>query len=147
MRKDIWKKILIVGFLVRDMDMKKIAALASKPKNRGEMKNPDAVYEGMASCGDTMKFYLKIGKRIAGGKEEEYISDIKYETLGCAVAVATATVTSELAKGKSLEEAKKISEGQVIESLGGVPDVKLHCVDLTVSALKGAIKNWEEKKK
>ena len=103
------------------------------------MKNPDAIGEGGSPCGDLMEFYLKIGKN--------RIKDIKFETMGCAAAIATASVASELVKGKTISQAKKITDNQVTKKLGGLPRVKFHCCGLTVSALQNAIKNWEEKKK
>ena len=113
----------------------------SKPKNMGEMKSPDAVGElGNPVCGDVMKIYLKIGKNENG---EEIIKDIKFQTMGCAAAIATSSMVTELAKGKTLEEAKKITNKDVAESLKGLPPIKMHCSNLAADALRKAIENWE----
>ncbi len=123
----------------------KIVEHARNPRNRGEMQNPDAIGKGGSPCGDLMEFYLKIGKKKIKGKEVEYIRDVKFETMGCAAAIATASVTTELVKEKTLEEAKKLKSEEVIKILGGLPPIKAHCCDLTVSALQNAIKNWEQR--
>ena len=115
----------------------------SKPRNMGEMKNPDAVGElGNPTCGDVMKIYLKIGKSKSGS---EIIKDIKFQTMGCAAAIATSSMITELAKGKTLEEAKKITNKDVAESLRGLPPIKMHCSNLAADALRKAIVEWEGK--
>lgn len=115
-----------------------------KPKNFGEMKNPDAVGEvGNPVCGDIMKVYIKVGKK----KQNKIISDIKFQTLGCPAAIATSSVVTELAKGMSLEEAKTINHKHVADALGGLPPIKMHCSNLAADALKKAIENYEEKMK
>jgi nitrogen fixation NifU-like protein len=121
----------------------------AKPQNMGEMKSPDAVGElGNPSCGDVMKLYLKIGTRRSPegeNKKVEYIKDIKFQTMGCAAAIATSSMTTQLAKGKTLEEAKKISNKDVAEHLHGLPPIKMHCSNLAADALRKAIENWEGK--
>lgn len=108
----------------------------SNPHNMGEMKNPDAIGElGNPSCGDVMKIYLKI--------KENKIKDIKFQTMGCAAAIATSSMITDLAKGKTLEEAKKITNKEVAEHLKGLPPIKMHCSNLAADALKKAIENWE----
>jgi nitrogen fixation NifU-like protein len=108
------------------------------PKNQGNMENPDAVGElGNPACGDVMKIYLKI--------EENIIEDIKFETLGCAAAIAVSSALTELVKGKNIDEAEKITKDKVVESLGGLPTMKIHCSMLGVDALKKAIKEYKEK--
>jgi nitrogen fixation NifU-like protein len=115
----------------------------SSPKNMGEMKNADATGElGNPSCGDVMKVYLKIAKNKS---DQSYIKDIKFQTMGCAAAIATSSMITELAKGKTLEEAKKITNKDVADSLKGLPPIKMHCSNLAADALRKAIKEWEVK--
>ena len=110
------------------------------PRNQGSMKNPDAVgKEGNPVCGDVMKMYLKIGRKKSG---EEFIEDIKFETLGCAAAIAVSSALTEIAKGKTLDEALKINKDNIVEDLGGLPAPKVHCSMLGVDALHKAIKNY-----
>lgn len=114
----------------------------TKPQNQGEIKNASAVGEiGNPTCGDVMKVYLKIVKNKAG---KDYIKDIKFQTMGCAAAIATSSMITKLAKGKTIEQAKKITNAQVAESLKGLPPIKMHCSNLAADALKKAIENWEE---
>ena len=123
---------------------KKVIEIFRNPKNMGEMKNPDAVGEvGNPNCGDVMKVFLKIGKKKINNKETEYIEDIKFLTMGCVAAIATSSITTELAKGKSLEQAKKISNKDVAEALGELPKIKMHCSNLAADALRNAIENYE----
>lgn len=108
----------------------------SNPRNMGEMKNPDAeATVGNPRCGDVMKIMLKI--------ENNKIKDIKFQTMGCAAAIATSSMTTELAKGKNLQEAKKITNTDVAKALGELPPIKMHCSNLAADALKKAIENWE----
>ncbi len=117
------------------------------PRNIGKMKNPDAVGEaGNPVCGDLMTIYLKIAKKKIGGVQKEFIKDIKFETLGCAAAIATSSMVTELAKGKSLEDALKITRNQVADELGSLPPVKLHCSNLAAEALHKAIAEYKKKK-
>lgn len=129
------------------MGIDKIIKYYKKPINRGEIKNADAIGEGIGTCGDTMAFFIKVGKKKIGGKEKDYIKDVKFETMGCAVAVATASITTEIIKGKSIEEAKKLTEAGLAKEVGNVPEAKFHCVALTLGTLRNAIENWEKKKK
>ena len=109
------------------------------PRNMGEIKNPDAeATVGNPSCGDVMKIMLKI--------EGDRIKDIKFQTMGCAAAIATSSMTTELARGKALGEAKKITNKDVAEALGQLPPIKIHCSNLAADALKKAIENFEESK-
>ncbi len=109
------------------------------PKNMGEMKKPDAE-GGIESpvCGDFLKIMLKIKKN--------KIEDIKFQTYGCAASVASSSILTELVKGKTISEAKKITNQDVLKVLGGLPSVKIHCSDLAIGALKETIKNWEKRK-
>jgi nitrogen fixation NifU-like protein len=114
------------------------------PRNMGEMKDADAVGEhGNPTCGDLMYIDIKVDEK--NGKE--VIKDISFQTFGCAAAIATSSMVTELAKGKSLEDASNISRDDVADSLDGLPPIKLHCSNLAADALKDAIKNYLEKKK
>jgi len=109
------------------------------PRNMGEIKNPDAeATVGNPSCGDVMKIMLKT--------DGDIIEDIKFQTMGCAAAIATSSMTTELAKGKSLAEAKKITNKDVAKALGQLPPIKVHCSNLAADALRRAIDNFEKRK-
>ena len=97
------------------------------------------------NCGDIMKVYIKVGKRRKKDKEEKFIKNIKFKTLGCAAAIATSSMVTELAKGKSLEDAEKITRDDVASALGSLPPIKMHCSNLAADALRKAIKNYKEK--
>jgi nitrogen fixation NifU-like protein len=113
------------------------------PRNMGEMKDADAVGEyGNPVCGDLMFIYIKVDKR--DGKA--IIADISFQTFGCAAAIATSSMITELAKGKTLEEAKTINRDDIANSLGGLPPQKLHCSNLAADALHDAIKKYYSKK-
>ena len=121
---------------------KKVIEHFSKPKNIGEIKNADAIGEiGNMICGDKMKIYLKIDKKA------KKIKDIKFQTFGCAAAIATSSMITELAKGKTLEQAKKITNKDVADSLQGLPPIKMHCSNLAADALHKAIANYEKNNK
>jgi len=108
------------------------------PRNMGEIKNPDAQGTvGNPKCGDVMKLTL----RIKGNR----IKDIKFQTFGCAAAIATSSMLTQLAKGKLIKEAKRITNTDVSKALGELPPIKMHCSNLAADALKEAIKNWENK--
>ncbi|MBC7233664.1 MAG: iron-sulfur cluster assembly scaffold protein [Chloroflexi bacterium] len=110
------------------------------PKNVGRMENPDAkAIEGSPACGDMVAVYLKVNP------ETKRIEDIKFESYGCASNIATGSIITELAKGKTLEEAKQITWQQASEALGGLPPIKTHCSILAVDGLLAAIENYEEK--
>lgn len=109
------------------------------PKNIGEIKNPDSIGKvGNPVCGDVMEIFLKINNNI--------IKDIKFRTFGCMAAIATSSMITELAKGKTLEKAKKIKIQDISDSLKGLPSIKMHCSNLAVKALNKAIENYENKK-
>jgi nitrogen fixation NifU-like protein len=129
---------------------KKVVELFQHPRNMGEIKNADAIGTvGNPTCGDVMKLYLKIDKKNISGKEKEtyYIKDVKFQTMGCGAAIAVSSMLTELAKGKTIEEAKKITNADIAKKLGGLPPIKYHCSLLGAEALHAAIKNLEEKKK
>lgn len=111
----------------------------SNPRNVGEMTNADAVGQvGNPSCGDIMKIFLKI--------KDERIEDIKFQTFGCGAAIATSSMVTEMAKGKTLDEAMEITNKSVAEALDGLPPQKMHCSNLAADALQDAIKNYRENK-
>lgn len=126
------------------MYSKKVMDLFKHPKNMGEMKNPDGVGEiGNPTCGDVMKIYIKVSKNKEG---KEIIKDIKVETFGCVAAVATSSALTEMAKGKTIEEAEKISNKSIVDVVEGLPPQKVHCSVLAAQALKKAIEDYRKKK-
>lgn len=109
------------------------------PRNVGEIEKPSGVGEvGNASCGDIMRIYLDV--------ENDIIKDIKFKTFGCGAAIATSSMVTELVKGKTVEEALKITNKAVAEALDGLPPAKMHCSNLAADALHAAIKDYQEKK-
>jgi nitrogen fixation protein NifU and related proteins len=125
---------------------KKVIENFLNPKNMGEIKNPDGIGKiGNPVCGDIMWIYIKVGKRKIKGKEKKYIKDIKFKTFGCIAAIATSSVVTQITKGKTLEDAKKITKEKIIKKLEGMPPVKIHCSVLGIQALKKAIENYEKK--
>ena len=110
------------------------------PRNVGRMENPDAKsVEGSPACGDMVAVYLKVDE------ESLRIEDIKFESYGCASNIATGSIITEMAKGKTLEEAKQIGWRQASDALGGLPPIKTHCSVLAVDGLRAAIQNYEER--
>lgn len=110
------------------------------PRNVGRMEDYDAkATEGSPACGDMVTLYLKVDEAT------QTIQDIKFESYGCASNIATGSIITELAKGKSLDEARKINWKAAAEELGGLPAVKVHCSVLAVDTLRAAIRNYEEK--
>ena len=137
----------MIGKISKEAYSKQVVEHSRHPRNRGIMKNPDVKGKGRGPCGDETDFFVKIGRKKVNGKEVEYIKDIKFETMGCSAAIAAASMVTEMVKGKSVQEALKISRGKVIKKLGSMPLVKLHCVDLTIDAILNTIKSWQNKKK
>jgi nitrogen fixation NifU-like protein len=126
---------------------KKVLDHIRRPRNVGEIKNPDGVATvGNRVCGDVMRLYIKVKSKKQKGKSREYIDEIKFQTLGCGAALATSSMITTMVKGKPLEEAEKISEKAIAEALGGLPPVKFHCSVLAAEALKKAIENYRKKK-
>lgn len=118
----------------------KVMDVFRNPKNVGEIENPDGVGRvGNASCGDIMEIYLKI--------ENNVIIDAKFKTFGCAAAIATSSTATEMVKGMTIEEALKVTNKKVVETLGGLPSQKLHCSVLAEEAIKKAIEDYLSKKK
>ena len=110
------------------------------PHNMGEIEGADGVGTvGNPVCGDMMTIYIKV--------KENRLEDIKFKTFGCGAAIATSSMVTELAKGKTLEEAIKITRKDVAEALEGLPPVKMHCSNLAADALRAAIEDYHEKKK
>lgn len=110
------------------------------PKNVGRLEDADAkATEGSPACGDMVAVYLKVDE------ETKRIKDIRFESYGCASNIATGSIITELAKGKTLEEAKKITWKEASEALGGLPPIKAHCSVLAVEGLRSAIQNYEER--
>ena len=109
------------------------------PRNTGEIPDPDGVGEvGNPTCGDMMKITIKV----ADGR----LMDIKWRTLGCGAAIATSSAMTELAAGKTLDEAMELTRDQVAEALGGLPKEKMHCSNLAADALRAAIRDYLAKK-
>jgi len=118
------------------------------PRNVGEIKNPDGIGEiGNPMCGDVMKITIKVDKKKKNGQIKEIIKDIKFKTFGCAAAIATSSVITEMAKGKTLEEALKITRQDIADYLGGLPPIKMHCSNLAADALREAIEDYKKRTK
>jgi nitrogen fixation protein NifU and related proteins len=108
------------------------------PRNVGSIENPDGVGEvGNPVCGDMMTFYVKV--------KDGIVEDVKFQTFGCGAAIAVSSMVSELAIGKTVEEAKKITNAAVAEELGGLPPNKMHCSNLGAEALTKALEDYESK--
>lgn len=111
----------------------------SNPRNMGSIEDSDGVGEvGNAKCGDIMKIYLKV--------EDNIIEDVKFQTFGCGAAIASSSMATELIKGKTLEEAWKLSNKAVAEALDGLPPIKMHCSMLAEEAIHEAINDYLRKK-
>jgi len=109
------------------------------PHNMGSMKNPDGVGEvGNPVCGDILRLYIKV--------KDDKIKDIKFETLGCAAAIAVSSMITEMVKNMNLKEALKITKKDIANELGGLPAIKMHCSNLAEEALQLAIKDYLDKK-
>ena len=107
----------------------------SNPRNVGEIENADGIGEvGNAKCGDIMTMYLKI--------DDGVITDVKFKTFGCGAAIATSSIATEMVKGKTIEEALKLTNKAVVEALDGLPPVKLHCSVLAEQAMKSALSDY-----
>ena len=121
------------------MYSEKVMELFRKPHNLGRMKNPDGIGKvGNPICGDVMYIYIKV--------KDNIIKDVKFETFGCAAAIATSSMITDMARGKTLEEALKIGRQNVADEVGGLPPLKLHCSNLAADALHEAIKDYKKKK-
>jgi len=121
-----------------DMYTEKVKDHFFNPRNVGEIKDADGVGTvGNPTCGDVMTIYIKV--------KDEIIIDIKFKTFGCAAAVATSSILTEMAKGKMLDEALEIKRDDVANELGGLPAIKLHCSNLAADALREAINDYRKK--
>lgn len=110
-----------------------------KPRNMGEIPDADGIgLVGNPTCGDMMNIYIKV--------KDNILTDIKFKTFGCGAAIATSSMITELAKGKTIEEAIKISKADVAENLDGLPKIKMHCSNLAADGLHAAIKDYLKKK-
>ncbi len=110
------------------------------PRNMGEIKDADGIGKvGNMTCGDVMWVYIKAGKN---DKEEPIIKDIKFKTFGCAAAIASSSMATELAKGKTIDEALNITKEDIVGALGAMPAVKVHCSLLATGALSEAIYDY-----
>ena len=110
----------------------------TNPRNVGEIENADGVGDvGNANCGDIMRMYLKIDNGI--------ITDVKFKTFGCGAAIATSSMATELIKGKSIDDALKLTNKAVVEALDGLPPVKIHCSVLAEQAIKAALSDYYRK--
>ena len=124
---------------------KKVLQHFNKPHNYGKMKASDGVGEvGNIVCGDIMRLYIKVGKN---SKKQEIIKDIKFETYGCLSAIASSSMLTDLVKGKTLEEAIDFDRKEIVQELGGLPPIKIHCSVLAGDALLEAIFDYLSKNK
>lgn len=130
----------MISYIFKEMKVvynEKVIDHAKNPRNQGEMEKPDAVGEfSNPDCGDSTVIYLKVKNNI--------ITEIKFDTFGCAAAVASSSILTEMVKGKTLDEALKITENMVAQELGGLPEHKIHCSLIGVDALRDAIKNYQK---
>jgi nitrogen fixation NifU-like protein len=118
----------------------KVLEIFKNPKNVGSLKGANGIGTvGNAACGDIMKMYLKIS-------DKGIIEDAKFKTFGCAAAITTTSVATELIKGKTIEEALKIKNSQIVDILGGLPTQKIHCSVLAEEAIHAAIEDYYKRK-
>ena len=118
----------------------KVLEIFKNPKNVGSLKGANGIGKvGNAACGDIMKIYLKIS-------DDEIIEDAKFKTFGCAAAITTTSVATELIKGKTIEEALQVKNSQIVEILGGLPAQKIHCSILAEEAIKAAVDDYYKRK-
>jgi nitrogen fixation protein NifU and related proteins len=130
----------IGGYCMSGMYSDKVMEHFRSPRNMGEIKDADGVGTvGNPICGDLMTIYIKV--------KNDKIKDVKFKTFGCAAAIATSSMITELAKGKTLDEASKITRDNVANELDGLPPIKMHCSNLAADALREAIKDYRKKMK
>jgi len=112
----------------------------TNPRNVGDLPEADAIGEtGSFKCGDTMKLYLKV--------KDDRIEDIKFQTFGCGAAIASSSMLTEMVKGKTIDEAARVTNQDVADELGGLPPMKLHCSNLAADALQNAIADYKSKQR
>ncbi|MBS3947935.1 MAG: Fe-S cluster assembly scaffold protein NifU [Dethiobacter sp.] len=122
------------------MYTEKVMEHFSNPRNVGEIADADGVGEvGNMKCGDIMRIYIKVN-------EQDVIEDVKFRTFGCGAAIATSSVVTEMVRGKTIDEALAVTNRQVAEELGGLPENKMHCSNLAADALHKAIAAYRNKK-
>lgn len=125
------------------MYSEKVMCAFKDPKNIGEIDDPDGVGTvGNPKCGDVMQVHIKVAK---DSKGREIIKDCKVKTFGCVAAIATSSTMTEMVIGKTIEEAKSLTNTDVADELGGLPPLKVHCSNLAADALRKAIKDYEKK--
>ncbi|MCG0274558.1 MAG: Fe-S cluster assembly scaffold protein NifU [Thermosediminibacteraceae bacterium] len=121
------------------MYSEKVMEHFTNPRNVGEIPDADGIGEvGNPVCGDLMKIYIKV--------KDNVIEDIKFKTFGCGAAIATSSMVTEMVKGKTIDEALKVTNKAVAEALGGLPPIKMHCSNLAADALHAAIEDYKKKK-
>ncbi len=120
---------------LRSLYSEKVMEHFQNPRNVGEMESPDGIgHVGNPVCGDIMELYIKV--------KDDIIIDAKFKTFGCGAAIATSSMVTEMVKGKTIEQALKISNKAVAEALDGLPPIKMHCSALAEEALKLAIEDY-----
>jgi nitrogen fixation NifU-like protein len=125
---------------MEDLYTKKVMDHFRNPRNMGEIKDADGFGKvGNPKCGDVMAIYIKV--------KDDRIIDIKFKTFGCTAAIATSSILTEIVKGKTIDEAQKITRDDVANELGGLPAIKMHCSNLAADGLKEAIKDYRKKNK
>ena len=123
------------------MNSEKVMDHFNNPRNVGELPDANGIGEvGNARCGDIMRMYLKIN-------DDGVVEDVKFKTFGCGAAVATSSMATELIKGKTIEEAKKLTNQAVVQALDGLPPAKLHCSVLAEEAVQAAFADYEKRKR
>jgi nitrogen fixation NifU-like protein len=124
----------------RQVYNEKVIEHFTNPRNVGEIEDADGVGEvGSPQCGDIMKVFLKV--------EDNIIKDIKFKTFGCASAIASSSIMTEMVKGRTIEEALALTNKDVVDALGGLPPAKVHCSVLAEQAIRAAIEDYRAKKK
>ena len=124
---------------MNDKYTEKVLDHFKNPRNIGEIKDADGIGTvGNPTCGDVMTIYIKV--------KDNKIKDIKFKTYGCAAAIASSSIATELVKGKTLDEALKLTRNDVANELGGLPSYKMHCSNLAADALRKAIEDYRKKK-
>ena len=123
-----------------DLYTEKVMDHFRNPRNMGEIKDADGIGKvGNPKCGDVIEIYIKV--------KDNVIVDIKFKTFGCTAAIASSSIATEIIKGKTIEEALKITRNDIANELGGLPAIKMHCSNLATDALKEAIKDYKKKAK
>jgi len=132
---------------MKNIYSEKIMEHFRNPRNLGEIKDADGVGTvGNPNCGDVMKIFIKVlSRKQISGKQEKYIADIKFQTLGCGAAIASSSIATGLVKGKSLDEALKITSQHIAKEMGKFPPAKYHCSVLAEEGIRSAIADYKRK--